>query len=47
LEEAGIGHRETASGYLKKLEGIGLLRGFKKGREVYYINEPMLNILFK
>jgi len=45
LEEAGIAQRKTASLYLQELERIGLLRGLKKGREVYYINEPFFGIL--
>jgi len=47
IEQAGLGHRETASIYLKKLESIGLLRAFKAGRKVYYLNDPLLEILRK
>jgi len=47
LEQAGIGNRQTASAYLKKLEAIGVLRGVKKGRELYYINDKFLDILVK
>lgn len=47
IEQAGLGHRETASIYLKKLESIGLLRAFKAGRELYYLNDPLLDILRK
>ncbi len=37
--------RQTASVYLKELETIGVLRGIKMGREMYYVNEPFLRIL--
>lgn len=47
IEQAGLGHRETASIHLKKLESIGLLRSFKAGREHYYLNDPLLDILRK
>jgi Fic family protein len=47
LEEAGIGNRQTASAYLKELEKIGVLRGAKKGRELYYINGKFLDVLVK
>ncbi len=45
LEEAGIAKRQTASQYLQQLEGIGILRSFRAGRDVYYINDPFLKIL--
>ncbi|HEY5234993.1 MAG TPA: Fic family protein [Rhabdochlamydiaceae bacterium] len=45
LEEAGIGHRQTASQYLQQLEGIGVLRSLKIGRDTYYINDAFLNLL--
>jgi Fic family protein len=45
LEEAGIAGRQTASQYLKEIEQIGVLKGFKRGRELYYINVPFLNLL--
>jgi Fic family protein len=45
LEEAGIAHRQTASSYLQQLERIGVLKSIKIGREVYYINQPFLNLL--
>ncbi|MBF0634548.1 MAG: Fic family protein [Nitrospinae bacterium] len=47
LEQTGIGNRQTASVYLKELEAIGILRGVKKGRELYYINDKFLDILIK
>jgi Fic family protein len=45
LEEAGIAKRQTASKYLKDMENSGVLRGVKKGREVYYVNEPLMRVL--
>ncbi len=47
LEEAGIAQRQTASTYLRELERIGLLHGVKAGREYYYINLKLLDILVK
>jgi len=47
LEEAGIAQRQTASTYLKELERIGMMRGFKVGRELYYINTNLLELLVK
>ncbi|MDD2399064.1 MAG: Fic family protein [Sulfurovum sp.] len=45
LEQAGIAKRQTASNYLQTLSDIGVLRAEKIGRENYYINDPLLNIL--
>ena len=45
LEKAGIAKRQTASIYLKELEGIDLLRSIKIGRDIYYINDGFLNLL--
>lgn len=45
LEEAGIAKRQTASIYLQQLEGIGILRSHKSGRDTYYINDVFLKIL--
>jgi Fic family protein len=45
LEKAGIAKRQTASTYLKALEDIGVLHGFKLGREMYYVNRPLLGLL--
>ena len=45
LEESGIAKRQTASSYLKELERIGLLRGIKMGRDVYYVNDLFLQLL--
>jgi Fic family protein len=45
LEERGIAKRQTASVYLQTLESLGLLRGKRIGRELYYINEPLFRLL--
>jgi Fic family protein len=45
LENRGIAKRQTAAVYLKALEEIGLLQSLKVGREVYYLNAPLLAIL--
>jgi Fic family protein len=45
LEDAGIAKRQTASAYLKKLQDIGIVSGVKIGRENYYINRRLINLL--
>lgn len=45
VEDAGIATRQTASKYLQLLVEIGLLRAVKSGREVYFLNEPLLQAL--
>lgn len=45
LERAGIAKRQTASDYLKELERIGLLRGFKFGRDRLFVNPKLMDIL--
>jgi hypothetical protein len=45
LEQRGIAKRQTAAVYLKTLEDISLLQSLKVGREVYYLNTPLLAIL--
>lgn len=45
LEESGIAQRQTASNYLQELEKIGILRCIKIGREYYYINDALLQVL--
>lgn len=45
LEEAKIAHRQTASIYLQQLESIGIMKGIKKGREIYYINHAFWKFL--
>lgn len=47
LEHANIAKRQAASSYLQQLESIGLLRGVKLGREVYYVNDRLFSILTK
>jgi Fic family protein len=45
LEKNGIAKRQTASQYLQKIESAGWLFPFKMGREVYYINHKLIEIL--
>jgi len=45
VEEAGIATRQTASKYLQSLVDLGLLRAVTSGREVYFINDPLLRAL--
>jgi Fic family protein len=45
LENAGIAKRQTAANYLQTLEEIGLLQKLKKGKENYYINKKLVEIL--
>jgi Fic family protein len=45
LEETGIAKRQTASIYLKELERIGILKGLKIGRDMYYVNEAFMKEL--
>jgi Fic family protein len=45
LEDQGIAKRQTASAYLQTLESLGLLRSRKMGREMYYINERLFQVL--
>jgi Fic family protein len=45
LEQAGIAKRQAASNYLQQLEGIGLVRGVRLGREVYYVNDRLYALL--
>ena len=45
LEEAGIAQRKTASHYLQELARIGVLAPIKAGREMYYLNTALLEIL--
>jgi Fic family protein len=47
LEENQIAKRQTASVYLQKIEAIGWLRSIKPSREVYYINEKLIEVLSK
>jgi Fic family protein len=43
--DAGIAQRDTASNYLRELEGIGVLQREKRGREVLYRNPALLEAL--
>ena len=45
LEKRKIAHRQTASGWLKKLVDSGILHPEKKGRATYYINQGLMNII--
>jgi Fic family protein len=47
VEKAGIAKRQTAASYLQTLEQMGLLKSVKLGKEKYYINEILVNILKK
>ena len=47
LEENGIAKRQTASTYLQKLEQAGLLVSGRFGKETYYINTKLIEILSK
>jgi Fic family protein len=45
LEEHGIGSRNTAATYLRSLEDIGVVTSLRSGRDLYFINRRLLNIL--
>lgn len=45
LERAGMGTRQTCSKYLRELERQGVLHGQKIGREVYFINQALFELL--
>jgi Fic family protein len=47
LEEHNIAKRQTASEYLKKIAGVGLLTPLKIGTETYYINHQLMSLLSK
>lgn len=47
LERAGMGTRQTCSKYLRELERLGVLDGQKIGREVYFINRALFELLTK
>ena len=38
-------HRQTSSSYLKQLEDIGILNGIKIGRQKYYVNVKLYELL--
>lgn len=45
LETKQIAHRQTASGWLKKLADAKILNTQKMGRTTYFINYRLMNIL--
>lgn len=45
LVRKGIAHRETASVYLKKLERDGLFTAYKAGKNTYFINYRLMELL--
>lgn len=45
LERAGMGTRQTCAKYLRALEKLGILRGHKLRREVYFVNERLFELL--
>ena len=45
LEEARIAGRQTAGSYLQRLAELDVLRPLKLGREVYYINHRLMDLL--
>lgn len=45
LERAGMGTRQTCAKYLRELERLGVLHGQKIGREVYFINQVLFELL--
>lgn len=47
LEKNGIGHRQTSSGYLQKLAKEKILHPLKIGKEIYYINHRLMDIISK
>ncbi len=47
LEKNGIAKRQTASQYLQKIESTGWLISVKYGREMYFINKKLIDILSK
>ncbi|MCX6244284.1 MAG: Fic family protein [Bacteroidetes bacterium] len=47
LVKKGIAHRETASGYLKKLEQNGLLTAYKEGKSTYFVNHRLMELLVR
>ena len=45
LVDDGIAKRQSASGYLKNLESIGILQGEKRGRETIYKHPALIEVL--
>ncbi|MFT4033481.1 MAG: Fic family protein [Siphonobacter sp.] len=47
LTDAGLGTRPTVSGYLEQLVKQGVLEGMRVGRENYYINHRLMDLLIR
>ena len=45
LVDAGIAKRQTASVYLQELEKVGILQGERRGRQVIYRHQALVEIL--
>jgi len=45
LENEGIAKRQTASVYLQKIKKAGWLRSIQIGRDIYYINHRLIDLL--
>ncbi len=45
LEQNGIAQRQTASVYLQKLTAADILHSVKLGKEIYYINYKLMEII--
>jgi len=45
FEKRGIGHRQTASTWLKKLSDAGIVKPRKMGRTTYYVNYQLMDLL--
>lgn len=45
FERSGLAKRQAASEHLKELERIGLVKGYKVGREMLYVNTQLMDIL--
>jgi Fic family protein len=43
--DAGIAKRQTASEYLQQLEGVGVLTGERRGREIIYKHPALVEVL--
>lgn len=47
LVDANIAKRQTASSYLQTLSDLKILRPSKQGREIYYINDALFEVLIR
>ncbi len=45
LVDAGLAQRQTAANYLKKISALGISKPIKIGREVYYLNHALVQLL--